>query len=211
MKKYLPYLGILMLSLFTMEACSVLNQINQAKNFARCEFRLNSVNNITLAGINVQNLTSRSQLNLLDAGRLALALSQNSLPLNLTLNVDVKNPNAEAAGLNRLDWRMFIDDSELLQNTLSNRTEIPGNGGTAVLPLQVGVNLKQILSGKPLESIGNFAFNLAGEGNKPTRFMLRVKPTLDVMGFNVEYPDYFDVKTEFTAGQGRALRDALGK
>jgi hypothetical protein len=106
---------------------------------------------------------------------------------------------------------MFIDDSELLQNTLSNRTEIPGNGGTAVLPLQVGVNLKQILSGKPLESIGNFAFNLAGEGNKPTRFMLRVKPTLDVMGFNVEYPDYFDVKTEFTAGQGRALRDALGK
>ncbi|MGQ9805980.1 MAG: hypothetical protein ACUVRP_07880 [Chlorobiales bacterium] len=193
----------------TVEGCSVLRQLQEMKNFARCEFRLSTVENITLAGINVQRIQSTRDLTLMDAARFAQALTQSQLPLNLTLNVEVKNPNAETASLNRLEWRLFIDDVELLNSIVEEKVSIAGNGGVSTLPLRISVDLKKALSGRSAEAIGNFALNLAGEGNKPTRFMLRIKPTIDVLGFPIEYPDYFDVKMEFTAGMGKAVRDGL--
>lgn len=193
----------------TVEGCSVLRQLQEMKNFARCEFRLSTVENITLAGINVQRIKTTRDLTLVDATRFAQALTQPQLMLNLTLNVEVKNPNAETASLNRLEWQLFIDDVELLNSTVEEKVSIAGNGGVSTLPLRISVDLKKALSGRSAEAIGNFALNLAGEGNKPTRFMLRIKPTIDVLGFPIEYPDYFDVKMEFTAGMGKAMRDGL--
>ncbi len=203
------FIWISALLMLIAEGCSVLKQIQETKNFARCEFRLSTVENTRLAGINVQRIKSTRDLNLTDGARFALALAQPQLPLNLTLNVDVKNPNAETASLNRLEWRLFIDDVELLNSVVEEKVSVAGNGGVSTLPLQISVDLKKVLSGRSAESLGNFALNLVGEGNKPTRFMLRVKPTIDVLGFQVEYPDYFDVKTEFTAGMGKAMRDGL--
>lgn len=199
----------LLLLVFAVEGCSVIRQIQETKAFARCEFRLSTVENITLAGLNVQNIKSTRDLSLMMASKFASALVQPQLPLNLTLNVEVKNPNAETASLNRLEWRMFIDDNELLTGLVDKKVVVPANNGVSILPLQISVDLKKALSGRSAEAMGNFALNLAGEGNKPTRFMLRIKPTIDVLGFQVEYPDYFDVKTEFTAGMGKAMRDGL--
>lgn len=198
-----------MLLMVVVEGCSVLRQLQEMKNFARCEFRLSTVENITLAGINVQRIKSVRDLTLTDAARFALALTQPQLPLNLTLNVQVRNPNAETASLNRLEWRLFIDDVELLNSLVEEKVSISGNGGVSMLPLRISVDLKKALSGRSSEAIGNFALNLAGEGNTPARFMLRIKPTIDILGVPVEYPDYFDVKMEFTAGMGKAVRENL--
>ncbi len=206
-RHYFIWLSVLLVLIA--EGCSVVRQIQETKNFARCEFRLSTVENIRLAGINVQRIRSTRDLALSDLTKFTVALAQPQLPLNLTLNVEVKNPNAETASLNRLEWRMFIDDIELLDGIVAEKVSVAGNGGVSTLPLQISVDLKKALSGRNAEALGNFALNLAGEGNKPTRFMLRVKPTIDVLGFQVEYPDYFDVKTEFTAGMGKAMRDRL--
>ena len=198
-----------LLLVLVVEGCSVLRQLQEMKNFARCEFRLATVENITLAGINVQRIKSTRDLTIADGARFAMALTQPQLPLNLTLNVDVKNPNAETASLNRLEWRLFIDDVDLLNGLVEEKVSVAGNGGISTLPLKISVDLKKALSGRSGEAIGNFALNLAGEGNKPTRFMLRIKPTIDVLGFLVEYPDYFDVRMDFTAGMGKELRKNL--
>lgn len=203
------FIWISALLMLIVEGCSVLKQIQETKNFARCEFRLSTVENTRLAGINVQRIKSTRDLAIADLAKFTVALAQPQLPLNLTLNVEVKNPNPENASLNRLEWRMFIDDIELLDGIVAEKVSVAGNGGVSTLPLQISVDLKKALSGRSAEAIGNFALNLAGEGNKPTRFMLRIKPTIDVLGFQVEYPDYFDVKTEFTAGMGKAMRDGL--
>ncbi|MCS6988194.1 MAG: LEA type 2 family protein [Chloroherpetonaceae bacterium] len=208
MNARLVFLSCLVSSL-VVSGCSVIRQIQEMKNFARCEFRLATVENLTLAGINVQRVKSARDLSIADAARFAMALSQSMLPLNFTLNVDVKNPNAETASLNRMEWRLFIDDIELLNGVVENKVSVAGNGGVSTLPLQLSVDLKKALSGRSGEAIGNFALNLAGEGNRPTRFMLRIKPTIDVLGYPIEYPDYFDVRTEFTAGMGKQLREGL--
>src|SRR4028118_1723511 len=79
-------------------------QIRELSAFSKCEFRLASVQNTTLAGVNVQNVRSINDLNLLQAGKITTAYASGSLPLNLLLNIDVRNPNAATAALNSLEW-----------------------------------------------------------------------------------------------------------
>lgn len=180
-----------------MQSCSLLREANEAKTFARCRFRLESISSIRLAGIDVQNVTSRNQLNFVDAGRLGLALANRSLPLTFRLHLEAQNPNASKAAMSQMSWTLFIDQLEMLSGELRERVEIAPNSSSTV-PLDVSVDLFQVLSGQSVETIANFAFNLAGEGGKPARMMLRIKPTLNILGSNFSYP--IDVGLTFSEG-----------
>ncbi len=199
MSKKLVFPAVFLAAMLLLQSCSVLRQVQEAQNFARCQFRLRTVDGIRVANIDVQNIKSKSDLNLLDAGKLGLALAGNSLPLTLRLNVEAQNPNSSSAAMNRMEWTMFIDDIQMVTGAVSDRVEIPQNS-SAIVPLDISVDLLKVLSGRSAETIANFAFNLAGEGGKPTRFMLRIKPTVTILGS--DYSQSFDVRTEFTSGGG---------
>jgi len=183
-----------------LSGCDILNQATQMLNLTKCEFRLATVDQLKLAGVNIQQVHKLSDLNMLDAGKItAAALSGGSLPLTFTLNVEAKNPNSSMAGLNRLDWILLIDDIEMVSGTNQNRVQIPANGGTATLPLAISVDLKQALKGKSGDAIANFGLNLAGAGNRPTRITLKAKPTIVVGNQTIAYPGYLTVQNEFTS------------
>ena len=177
--------------------CEVLEQAQQAINLKNCDFRIRSVQNITVAGINVQNIKSVSDLKLTDAAKLTAAVAGSSFPLSLTLNLEGRNPNASSAGLNKIDYILFIDDIQMTAGNLAKSFTIPPNNGTTVIPMQFSVNLKEVLQGKSLDAIINFGLNLAGVGNKPTRVSMKVKPTILIGMTELEYPGYITVGTEF--------------
>ena len=79
-------------------------------NLTKCDFRLESVQHLNLAGVNVQNVKKVSDLNMLDAANLAAAISSQKFPLDFTLNIEAKNPNTAAAGMSQIDWILLIDD-----------------------------------------------------------------------------------------------------
>lgn len=181
-------------------ACDILDQARQVAMLSKCEFRLSSVDQLRLAGVNIQQVKKLSDLNLMDAAKITTAaVSGSSLPLNFTLNVEVKNPNAGTAGLTKLDWILFIDDIQMVSGVNEQRVHIPGNGGTGTIPLSIGVNLKEVLKGKSGDAIANFGLNLAGAGNKPTRITLKAKPTIMVGSQYIAYPGYLTVQNEFTS------------
>lgn len=199
MKKFLP-IALALFSLTLIPGCDVLKQATEMVNLSKCEFRLSSVDQLRLAGVNIQQVHKLSDLNLLDAAKITTAaMSGSALPLNFTLNVEVKNPNTATAGLSRLDWILLIDDIEMVSGTNEQRVQIPANGGTAMLPLTIGVDLKQVLKGKSGDAIANFGLNLAGAGNKPTRITLKAKPTIMVGSVPVSYPGYLTIQNEFTS------------
>jgi len=195
MKKLLS-ITILLLA-FT--ACDVLQQAGQIATLAKCEFRLKTVENISLAGVNIQRIQHLSDVKLTDAAKITSAYAGQSFPLTFTLNVEARNPNAGTAAMQRLDWILYIDNIEMATGTNTQPISIPGNQGTAVLPLQVTTDLKKSLSGKSGDAILNFGFNLAGAGNTPTRITLKAKPTITVSGFQVSYPGYISVSQEFSS------------
>jgi len=191
-------LGVIV-SALTLSSCDVLQQIGEMATFARCEFRLSTVEGITLGGVNVQKVSNLNQLNLQDAARLTAALASGQLPLDLTLNVQVKNPNTSAASLNRLEWILFIDDIQMVSGLNQNTVNIPPQNGTATLPLRISVDLKKALSGRSGDALLNFGLNLAGAGNRPTRIMLKAKPSIVVAGNTVPYPGYLSIRNDFVS------------
>lgn len=178
-------------------ACGVFKQLNELKSFAQCDFRLKTVENTTLAGVNVQQVRSLSDLNFLQAGKLTAAYASGSLPLDLTLNIEVKNPNANPAAMNKLEWIMLIDDVEITTGTLNERTQIAPNNGVTALPIHIRTDIRKALAGKSAESTINFGMNLAGQGNRPSRITLKVKPSIMVGSTAVNYPGYISVTNEF--------------
>lgn len=183
--------------LITFSSCDVLQQVSQMSNLAKCDFRLESVQQLNLAGISVQNVKSISDLNMFDAAKIASAVGSQQFPLDFTLNIEAKNPNTSPAGMTKIDWILLIDDMEMTRGILDKQVTIPANNGTTIIPMQMHIDLQQALSGKSADAIINFGMNLAGTGNKPTRFTLQMKPTINVGGFPIAYPGYLNVKTEF--------------
>lgn len=194
-KKISLFALVCSLAFFT--SCDVLQQVSQMSNLTKCDFRLESVQQLNLAGINVQNVNKVADLTMFDAAKLANAVASQQFPLDFTLNIEAKNPNTATAGMTRIDWILLIDDMEMTRGILDKQVTIPANNGTAIIPMQMHIDLKQALSGKSADAIINFGMNLAGAGNKPTRFTLQMKPTISVNGFPITYPGYLNVKTEF--------------
>ncbi len=186
------------LSAFVLNSCDVLNQISQVAMLSKCQFRLSTLTNTKLAGVNVQNIKSYKDLSLVDVTKVTAAYATGNLPLSFTLNVEAKNPNTTAAGMSKLDWILLIDDLEVLTGVTEQRITIPANGGTAVLPLNLSFDLLKVIEARNVESLANFGLNLAGAGNRPTRVTLKAKPTIYVGSSPITYPDYITINNEFT-------------
>ena len=193
------YRGVLMcLVLITITpGCDVIQQAQQAATLTKCDFRIRSAENIKVAGINVQNYQSVKDLNIADLAKLTRAVAQSSFPLSLQLNLEGRNPNTTSAGLNKIDYILFIDDIQMTTGSLAKSFVIPPNNGSTIIPLQFNLDLKKILQGKTLDAMMNFGFNLAGVGNKPTRISIKLKPTINVGARQLVYPGYITVGTNF--------------
>jgi LEA14-like dessication related protein len=180
-----------------LQGCDVVQQAQQAVNLTNCQFRIRSVENVTAAGVNVQNYKSIKDVSMTDAAKIMAAAAKTTFPLSMQLSMEGKNPNTASAGLNRFDYILFIDDIQMTAGSLEQSFVIPPNNGIAVIPLQISIDLKKVLSGKSLDAIMNFGFNLAGVGNKPTRITIKLKPTIMIGPTMLDYPGYITVGTEF--------------
>lgn len=198
--KKIPVFTAVFLIITLMTGCEILDQARQVAMLSKCEFKLKTVDQLRLAGVNIQQVKKLTDLNMMDAAKItAAAVSGGSLPLNFTLNVEARNPNTAAAGLTKLEWILFIDDIQMVSGVNEQRVQIPGNGGTGIIPLSIGIDLKQALKGKSGEAIANFGLNLAGAGNKPTRITLKAKPAIMVGSQSIAYPGYLTIQNEFTS------------
>ena len=200
-------LVLIILTLFTLGGCAALKQFTQMETFSKCQFRLASVENVSVSDISMQGVTKMSDINVMDLLKLKGALSGGALPLKLTLNLEVKNPNSSSAGMNKFEWLLYIDDNQLTSGMLEKRVEIGPNGAVGTVPLAIEVDLKKVLSGKTLDSMLNLAMNIAGEGTKPTRLTVKMKPSILVGSQELEYPDYVTVSHEFTAEETKGVRN----
>jgi hypothetical protein len=189
---------MMLLLAITHTGCGVAKQTQQVAALAKCDFRIISVEKINLAGVDLQHIRSVNDLTMMDVALVMGGFASPTFPLSLQLNVEGRNPNATAAGLNKLDWILFIDDVQMTSGILDKPFTIPANG-SAIIPVEIGLDLKQALSGKSATAMLNFCMNLAGAGTTPTRFKIKLKPTVIVAGTALTYPGYITVNTTYTS------------
>ena len=188
----------IILLIIVTSGCSVIQQASEMSTFGKCEFRLESLTNLRIAGVSIQGKSSLSQVSFNDAGKLSAAVLAGSLPMTFDLNLQAKNPNPALAAMNKLEWILLIDGNEMSRGILNQRIEIPPD---AIKNFAIGVNfdLFKALGGQSGNALLNFAFNLAGAGSKTTRVTLKAKPTIMFGTTPVEYPGYISINHEFGA------------
>ncbi|MGF1635466.1 MAG: hypothetical protein ACFCUU_00225 [Cyclobacteriaceae bacterium] len=164
---------------------------------AGCKFRMESVSNTKLSGVNIQDKPSVKSLSLNDAGRLATGYLNKNLPLTFNLNLEGTNPNAREAALHGFDWILLIDEVEMARGRQDQQISIPGNDGKSLIPMNISLNLFEVLSDRSRDALLNFAFNLADDSGTPTRLGIKIKPTVFVHGVALSYPEYISLGTSF--------------
>ena len=181
-----------------LSSCSFLKDM---ATLGKCEFRMTTLQDPELAGVDISRIHNFSDLNFVDIGIISASIMKGEMPLSFTLNVEARNPNPASATLSKLEYIAFIDDVEVASGALNQRIEIPANGGVASIPLRLQTDLIEILKKDSRQALVNFGLNLADAGSRPTRVSIKVKPTILVGSLEINYPGYFTVKYDFSSGE----------
>jgi len=191
------FIPMVLLLAILANSCNFLKEIS---TLGKCEFRVTTLEDPEIAGVDVSHVRSFTDLSFVDMGVISASFLKGDLPLSFTLNVEVRNPNPAMAALNGLEYLAFIDDVEVASGQLDRRIEIPANGGVESIPLRLNTDLIDILKKDSRQALVNFGLNLADAGNRPTRVSIKIKPTILVGAMEINYPGYFTVQHDFTSG-----------
>lgn len=193
MKKIVLLLSLLLV-LFS---CDVAKQTaGSAYSFTQCEYKYSSISGLTLGGVNLQNVNSLSSLNPLTAAGLLSAFSGNSLPLQFTLNLNVKNPGTHQAALSGLQYILEIDNVQMTEGAVNQAFSVPA-GGNSVLPVAMSFDLKKAMSGQSADAVKNLAFNFAGLSNTASKVTLKLRPSMMIGGQSIISPVYIPVSFSY--------------
>jgi hypothetical protein len=164
-------------------------------NVQRLQFKLANISNMKVAGVNFGNKLDLKDFSLLDGATLLSAFTTGKLNTSFTLNLLAKNPNDGTGGtantsavIKALAWRLFIDDSELINGNVSNGIEVPGVGKETTIPIDMAFDLLSFFKGDNYDKLMNLALALGGKSGSCARVKLGVKPTVDTFLGPITYP-----------------------
>lgn len=188
--------------------CGIHEQVQQAKAFQNVDVRLLSVQQATVAGIDVDRLRRPEDLSTLSKARLVAAYASGDLPLRMQVNLQFRNPNNETAALNELNYLALLDGKQVATGQTTERIEVLAHD-TATAPVLVNANLRTVLGEQTDESLANLVLGLTDRTREPLRLTLRIRPTfITSSGRRITPAGYRDVNKEFTVGQ---LVEAAGQ
>jgi hypothetical protein len=180
--------------------CGVNRQVKEAKALGECKFDVNSIDSVYIAGVDVREFRNMRDFDLAKYPQLGLAFFRKNVPLQLRVNMDITNPTNRTAAVNQVDYKVLLTNNEIFSGILNRRIEVlPGTAPTRV-PIQLATNAYDLLSN---ESTRNEFLNmmqaLAGRGEaKPSKFTIKVKPTLALGDKKVNYPGYITIEREIS-------------
>jgi LEA14-like dessication related protein len=182
---------------FSASSCDVMKQVGGSLNMVNCTYEFNSITGLSLAGINVSE-----GLSLPNIARATSLLTGNtsSIPLNMTINIDVKNPNATAALLSGMQYVLSIDGVEFTTGSIARQFNVPP-GQTGVLPLTVGFDLAGLLAGETRDAVSGAVMNLIGIGDRKSNVSLRIRPSFLVGNYTVTSPVFIPIDFSFGGRQ----------
>ena len=180
--------------------CGVNKQISQAKALGDCRYSIASADSVYLAGVDVRQFRKLEDINPARYPRLAAGLLTRNVPLDARINLDIINPTNKLAGINQLEYRILLAGQELFTGFLNQRIEVQPGGGKTRVPVRLNANAYQLMTDpKTRDAFGELVQNFSGAaGAKPSKLTIRIKPTLDLGGKQINYPGYITIDQDVT-------------
>ncbi len=191
--QYLIPLAVVFLLAVSNISCSVLQTM---QNLSRLKFKLGSVNQFTFNGVNISNKTKLGDFSAMEILSISSAVANGKLPVSFTLNVDTQNPNDGTGGypktnvsISSFPWRLLIDEKETISGNIGQPFQVPGTGESAVIPLQMNLDLMSFFKDRGYESLINLALTLGGKSGSSSKLTLYAKPVVGTSLGNISYPN----------------------
>jgi hypothetical protein len=176
MKKLLLFL---LPVLFLCSGCGLLTQVGEMQQLSNCEFSLEGVEKVRLAGIHLKTGMNKSGLGIGESMTLTGALFNKNLPLQMNLIIKADNPNSRKASMTKMDFILELDNNEIVRGNVLEKYEI-GPGASTLISIPIDVELFQALSGKTGESLVNLAFSLVTGKESGAKVTVKVKPYIRI-------------------------------
>ena len=198
MKKGLVLIALALPLLFSQ--CGVNKQISQAKALGDCRYAIASADSVFLAGVDVRQFRKIEDINPARYPRLATGLLTRNIPLDARINLDITNPTNKLAGINQLEYRILLAGQELFTGFLNQRIEVQPGGGKTRVPVRLNANAYQLFTdSKTRDAFMQLVQNFSGAADtQPSKLTIRIKPTLDLNGKQVNYPGYITINQDVT-------------
>lgn len=174
--------------------CSFLSGI---VNMTKCEYSYKSVSDVKVGGIDFSNLSAVSLMQNMSTISKLLQGDFKDLPLELTVNLNVKNPNEGKAAINGMIYTMNIDGLDVAEGNLRKSFSVDG-GKTATLPLVVRTNLGNILDKQNRNTVVDIVKNFVGISGNKSKIKMKLSPT--ITGRNNEQRKLMTVPVSFEYG-----------
>lgn len=188
---------ILLLLIIPLSSCDVLNQVSGVIQLSQCDYKYNSISDIQLAGINLGNGSTISLSNFTTISSILTGGNLQTIPFSMTLNMDVTNPNRAAAFLNALEYIIEINEMEFTTGKIDVPLRVEP-GQTAVLPISVGVDIKNLINRYSRNRVAREMSGFLGLSSDPTKVTVKLWPKLMVGNNLVKVPA--PIPVEFTFG-----------
>jgi hypothetical protein len=156
--------------------CTALQELAALRSV---NFSFANVSGVRVVGIPIGSGMSYSRLGPSDVARLAQAVVNRRMPIDLIAHVDATNPpeNKVSARLVAMGWKLFVEDRQVVDGSLENPVAI-APGTTADVPLVARFDLFEIGSGEARD-LFDLALGIAGSGAITKDLRLELSPTVD--------------------------------
>jgi LEA14-like dessication related protein len=125
-----------------------------------------------------------------------LSGNASSIPLNFTLNLDVKNPNSGAAAFQALHYIIMIDDIQFTTGNVQQAFSVGANE-TKQLPMAIGFDIAELMKNHSKSAITNVVKNILGLSDTPSKVTVQLKPSFKVGEQMFTSPIYIPVSFSF--------------
>jgi len=182
--------------LFVFHGCATIGDITSSMvNLQKLQFKLDSVQEFSLAGITLSNKSSLKDFTVQEGIKLSQLLNSKKFPVEFTLNILAINPNdgsgnkiKTTATLSGLDARLLIDGQPTVYGDLTSPIEIPGTGEEIIIPLRMSLDLYEFFSNQGPEKLLELALAIGGKNGSTSRLALDVQPRVTTPFGEIKYP-----------------------
>ncbi|MFD1770614.1 hypothetical protein [Sphingobacterium suaedae] len=161
---------------------------NQVEALAKCDYTVESLQDVRLAGRDLNSYTGADGVNLSSLPGIAVAMLRKDLPLEAQVNMKVSNPTTTKTAINSFKYLIEIDGKPLFEGTVNQNLRL-NTGESAVVPLTFKANIFGTAKEKGLDKVLNDIFTREGEGF----LVLKIKPSIKIGNSNIFYPGYITV------------------
>lgn len=183
---------IIAVSFTFFHSCGILQTF---QNISRLKFKLGSVNNLLLTGIDVTTKTRLQDFSASEILKLSTAVLNKKMPVSFVLNVDAVNPNDGTGGkpktdyqLTKFPWTLLIDDKETISGDIDSPISVPGTGQSVKFPLKIQLDLFSFFGNKSYEDLAKLVLRMSGRSGEPMNIKLVAQPTINSPLGSLTYP-----------------------